>query len=527
MGLAIPSSVIAAEIQSNPAFQDVAGRFSKQVFDQLLRQVGLSEAGYLALRKREDARELVTEAVGAPTAVPQTLINIVHAYQNERRVIEATTLTTDKLVKLGDPDEAKLRSYYDDNKRVFDKPESRRLAVLLLTRDGVAGKIPLTEEELKAAFEADRARFTVPERRQIYPLPFRSKADAENAAAELKTAADFAAAAEKLGFKPNDYDLGLIAKSGLIDQAVAEAAFSLEKGALSDPIEGRFATVLVKVVDVTAGRSPAFEEVRQQVRERLLESRVRDELTALSDKVEDERSAGRSLKDAADKFQLEYLDLESIERSGLGPEGKQMLEHPDSDRILAAGFGSRAGTEDDAIELSDGGFAWIDVLSVTPQSERPFEAVRDEVARQWREAETARELAVAAGRLVDRLGKGESLEAIAAGLGGKIERSEPIGRQGAPPFLTSNAVQQSFALPKGGASSTAGRDGSSRILFRVVDILPAAEPTKEESDALRNIITRQQQGEVLTAYVSALQQRYGVTMNEAAIRQALGLGATQ
>jgi peptidyl-prolyl cis-trans isomerase D len=83
-------------------------------------------------------------------------------------------------------------------------------------------------------------------------------------------------------------------------------------------------------------------------------------------------------------------------------------------------------------------------------------------------------------------------------------------------------VQQAFALPKGGATSAPTVDGKGRIVLRVADVTPAPAPTPEQTDRLKNELARQLQSDVLAEYVAGLQTRYGLSVNDAALKQALG-----
>lgn len=527
LGLAIPAMTIAADIRTNPAFQDVGGKFSKAAFDGYLRQLGMSEARYITVRKAEDARDLVTEAITAPAAVSKAMIDLVHRYRDEKRVVEFTTIDPAKVVKVPSPDEAALRKYYDENKRQFVQPEQRKLALLLLTRDEVKAKLAISDDEIKRAYEDNTERFNVPESRRIYQVSFPNKAAAEKAAEELSKAANFVDAAKALGFKESDIDLGIVQKASMIDKKIAEAAFALKKGEVSKPVEGQFTTVILKIEDVTPGKTRTLDDVKVQVKDELSERRATSEMTSIHDKIEDERSAGKSLKEAAEKFGVNFREIAAIDRAGRGPDEKPALEHPDAARIVNAGFTNAPGNYNDAVDLSDGGYAWIDVLAVTPEKELEFDAVKEKVKAAYIEAETRRELTNVAARFVERLTKGEAMDVVAKEFEGKVEKTAGILRQASVPGLTEQALQLAFTLPKNGATSSPAADGKSRVLFRVVEIVPAADATKEQAEALKATMVRQMQSDAITAYVGGLQTRYGVSVNEAALRQALGQGSQQ
>ena len=162
------------------------------------------------------------------------------------------------------------------------------------------------------------------------------------------------------------------------------------------------------------------------------------------------------------------------------------------------------------------------MLGVTPEKQKPFETVQADVKAGALEQERRKEIAAYAAKLVDRLTGGESFDALAKEIGAKLEKTNPITRNTTPQGLPHNAVQLAFALPKGGATSALTADGKARIILRVADVIPASAPTQEQTDRLKVELTRQMQNDVLAEYVAGLQTRYGLSVNEAALKQALG-----
>jgi peptidyl-prolyl cis-trans isomerase D len=523
LGLRISDATAADSVRNEPAFSGPDGKFSKFSFDSYLRQTGMSEGRFLTLRRKEEMRELITDALVSGVVPPQDLIDLLHRYNEETRLIEFLTLDPSKAVTIADPDDAKLKEYYESNKSKFVTPEFRKLAVLLLTQDGAKRGISVTDDEIKSIYEAEKEKFNIPEKRRIQQLGFPNRAAADQARTELATASNFAEAASKLGFKESDIDLGLITKRDMIDEKIADAAFSLKKDELSPPIEGQFALVLLRVTEIEPGKQRTLEEVSPEIRERLANEHAAQEIQTLHDKVDNERAAAKPLKETAEKLSLQFREIEAADRAGHKPDGSPALDNPDAEKIAQAAFGGSAGVESEAIELSDGGYAWVDVLAVTPEKQKPFEEVQSDVKTAYVESETRKELSALATKLAERVGKGEPLEAIANEVSGKVEKTNPITRNTSPPGLSANAVHQAFALAKGGASSTASPDNKSRTIFRVAEVIPAPAPTKEQSEKLKSDLVRQLQGDVIAEYIGELQARYGVSVNEAAMRGVLGL----
>jgi hypothetical protein len=65
------------------------------------------------------------------------------------------------------------------------------------------------------------------------------------------------------------------------------------------------------------------------------------------------------------------------------------------------------------------------------------------------------------------------------------------------------------------------------MILRVADVIPAPAPTAEQAANLKAELARQLQNDVLAEYLSGLQARYGVSVNDAALKQALGSGGEQ
>ena len=90
---------------------------------------------------------------------------------------------------------------------------------------------------------------------------FRTRKKPQAARSRIASGLSFDDLAKERGLKPSDVDLGLIAKSAIIDPAIADAAFSLPSGEVSQPVQGKFGVALVKVGKIEPGVEPSYESV--------------------------------------------------------------------------------------------------------------------------------------------------------------------------------------------------------------------------------------------------------------------------
>ncbi len=525
--LSITDEAVAEAIRNDPSFQNPDGTFNRMALENVARQLGLSEYGFLALRRSEEIRQQLTDAITAGVRAPDALAEALHRYRNEARTVEHFTIDPSVAISLPEPDPAKLKEVYEANKERFMTPEYRKLAIINLNVDEVKKRVPITEEELAAAYAHDKARYEVPERRRVLQLAFENREEAEQAAAAIAQGKSFEEVAQERGIAEADYTLGLLSRSDMIDPAVADVAFSLENGAVSGVIDGRFSTVLVKVTEIQPGKQMSLDEVRDQVRDRLAQDKAGSELNRLYDEIDDRRFAGKPLKDIAEELSLPFIEVEATDRAGKAPDGSTALDVPDAQRILNAAFQGQVGFEGDAVELADGGYSWVDVISVTEARQRSFEEAEADVAALWREQEMRRLLSELGSKLAERAGQGESMEALAQEVGGKLETARNVKRLGGAPGLPDGAVGQAFITPQGGTGSAETRDGKSRVVFKVTEVIPAPPASPEELSQLKTELNRQLESDVLTGYLTALQDRIGVSINEAAYRRAVGITSEQ
>jgi peptidyl-prolyl cis-trans isomerase D len=526
LGITVDDKIVGNMIRGqHPEVIGLDGRVDMNKYAEIIRRAGYQSVGeYEAARKQALVREQMAETLGALAAPQQFLIDALHRYRNETRVIEHLTPDFAK-VTVAEPSEERLKEHFQQTRSRYIAPEERKANLLMLTREAALSRIKVTDAEVKEAYDKAKASYDVPERRRVQQLTFSDKAAAEKAYAELSKAKNFTEAAAKAGFPAGDIDLGLLTKAEMIDPKIRDAAFALKKDELSRPVDGQFSTVLLRIPEIEPAKTRTFDDVKAEIRERIADERIGQQIQGLHDQVEAGRAKGTPLKDIAQELKLSFQEIETLNRTGKTADGKAVIAHPDSGRIVEAIFAATPGVETDPIELVDGTQAWFDLLAVTPDRERPFGEVAAAVKASYMDEERQKEIAALVAREIGLLQPGEGLEKIAKALGGKIERTAPIKRTDPPPAgLSPPLVQQAFASPKGHVASVATPNGKSRTIFRVADIIAAGEPTAEQAAALKADLAGQLRIDVLDQYVGGLRTRYGITVNEKLLQETLAGG---
>jgi peptidyl-prolyl cis-trans isomerase D len=527
--LALSDAEIVEGLKRDPEFAGPDGKFSRSGLEGLMQQLGLSEQGFIALRREDVIRQQITEALRDAIVTPKPMVDALSAWRGETRKIESVKLDPNKVVNVPEPDEAKLKETYEQNKSSFMTPEYRKLGLLLLSVDDLKKEVTLTDDEVKQSYQDTKETYDRPERRRLQQISFKDKAAAEAARKELvEGKKNFLDVAKDAGAKEADINLGMLTKKQLIDPKIADAAFALKRDEISEVIDGRFTPVIVRVIEIEEGKESTLDEVKDQVRDKLAKSRAMSHIQERFDLIEEGRNAGKTFKEIADEQKLRFFDVESTDKNNLTPDGKTAIDFPDAQIVLKEAFAGSAGMSNDAVELPGDAFAWYDIVSVTEAKQKPFDEVKAEVKDVYTEKETQRQLDEVAKKLVERLKSGEEFAKVAADSGGTPEVTDPpVRREMSPPGLTQPAVKQAFALSKGGAGSVETSDGKSRIVFQVKEIIPAEALSKEQSDVIAKELKGDLENDYLIAYVDALRDQFKAVVHEAELKRATGAAAEQ
>ena len=113
-----------------------------------------------------------------------------------------------------------------------------------------------------------------------------------------------------------DISLGTVAKGQLGEQAVADAAFALADGGTSQPVKTQFGSVLVHVAGILPMRQQPLADVTAQLRDELAIIHAKAEANKLRDAIEDQRTAGKTLTEAATSVGLKPRIIDAIDAQG-------------------------------------------------------------------------------------------------------------------------------------------------------------------------------------------------------------------
>jgi peptidyl-prolyl cis-trans isomerase D len=352
---------------------------------------------------------------------------------------------------------------------------------------------------------------------------FKDQAQAQAAADQVKKGTALKTAAHNV--KDASY-LGQesFQKAGL-DPAIAEPAFAAAKKDVVGPIQTALGWHVLVVKDILTPSAKPFAEVKEKLRQDLLNTRLSDELYKMSGKIDDQAANGTPLEEIAKDMGLIIKKYGPVRADGSTPDSHDGFKDYPKDRetLLKTAFEQEEGETAPIQELKDGSYAAIRVDHITPKSYKPFADVKQDIRKTWiadQQDVLNKEKAQEALTALDT-GK-KTLDQIAAD--NHLQAQTQTLKRGdnpAPPF-TPTAKGKFFEIAKSVNAAASTRGGYmigtlTAIRLPDTDKLPAAALKDINGKAVQGL-----QNEFLLSYAEYLRKKYGVTINSAVLEKMYG-----
>lgn len=522
MKLGLSKERLATLTAEDPAFKDASGNFSRAAFDGVLRNAGMRPEDYLKSRGQVAIRQQVVESMTDGIKAPDAYLSALALHAGESRDIDYIALPVSIVQPVAEPTDSELQTFYDARKANYKAPEYRKFSYAALTPESIANAAAVDEAAVKADYDKNIARYTKAETRKIDQLVFASKDAASAAKAKLASGAVFDDLVKAENKTPADVAMGDLQKKDIPDAKIADAAFTLAAGAVSDVVDGAFGPVLVRVSTITTANVQPYDAVKEQIRKDIALTEANAVLLDSHDTYEDARGGGDSMAAAALKAKLKMITVDAADVAGLKPDGSKIDGLPGSAELLPAVFAAEPNLENAPLNLQSNGFLWYEVMAVTAERERPVAEIKAKLTADWKSAKGAELLAAKAAEVAKQAKSGTSLDELAAGL--KLEKATKRGlkRDADDADFDGAAIEAAFGGGKDYVALSAGGSGETQYVMKVsetyepADKSPSSVGEKEKKKADSAV-----SDDLLDQLVARLRNEYPITVNQALIERAL------
>lgn len=523
LGILVSDQMVAQEIRTDPLFEGLAGGFSKQRFDEIMRQAQLSEQAYIELVRKDIAQRMVMQSVIAPAIAPGPMARVLWKYRNEQRRGETLTIEDAAQTGIPEPSDTELAEYHEQNADQFTAPQYRKATYVFLETRELAKEIGVTEEELQQAFDTYSGEFMKPEQRELKQMILPEKAAAEAAAEAVEGGAAFAdVAKERAGMEGDAVDLGTVTRQELLPQ-VADLAFSAAaEGDVVGPVESPLGWHVLQVENIVEGEEKTLDDVRDEVTQRVQHDKAVDTLFNLANRLEDSLGGGDTLEEAARSLDLPVRTVARVDRQGRGPDGEPIEDLPPGDFTQVL-FDTEVGVESTLTEAGDAGYFILRVDDVIEEELKPLQTVRAEVAEAWRAAKRSEAAKAKAEQAAERLASGAELAAVAQEVGGETGET-PMLTRATPSGEVPRAVHDALFSTRLKAAEVARVDGGYAVVRPVA--IEAADPAANAEAVTQTAqqLGQSVQNDVAAGLATALSDEYGVTIHPRVVDRVMRPG---
>ncbi len=459
--LDVSDDVIRDGIIADPMFKGSNGTFDHRAFDMLLAANHMTEGQYVEQMKRDIPRSDLMRAVTAGIRAPQTLIDRLYRYRNERRIADIVALPDAGAGDVGQPTDAELTKFYDRHQDLFRAPEYRGFTMASLTPSEFARKIEVPEARLKKEYDQRQDEFVLPERRDVQQILAPSEDRAKAAEAALAAGKDWKEVATTIaGQDAATVDLGLMSRAEL-PKALAEIAFALPLDKPSAPVKSPLGWHILRIVKIEPMKTQTFDEAKAKLQADIAHDEAVDRLYTIANHVDDALAGGADIGAAAVKFGLKKTVVAAVDEHGHDRDGKPVELPVAPSEVLKLAFSTEQDRTSRVTQTSDGAIFVLNVSKIVPPAVRPLGEVKDKAIAAW-QAEKRREMvAKQAAALAAAAKSGEKLSALAAADGLKTITSPPLLRQSqGAPGVPAVLVGKLFAVKPGAIITAADETGS-------------------------------------------------------------------
>lgn len=467
-GLAVDDGALATAIREMPIFE-VDGEFNQQVYQSRLVSLGMTPSQYenemraelimdqypgtimsSAIATEFELKELVRlqdqsrsfKAIIVKAEIPETDAG-TEQQNEEAEDSESAAEAEDKPAPA--VEEAELMAWYETHTDSYRSPEQVIIEYLELDASTLTDNIEPDEDQLRARFDEQKARFITPESRKAAHILIAVSSDADEAAIEsarqkaediaeqARDGADFSELArtysEDAGSANLGGDLGWV-EPGFMVKAFEDALYGLTLAKpLSEPVQTGFGWHIIRLEDIRPAEGMSFEEARETLlQEYVAEQQDRQYLEQADRLVDLIYEDPTTLTAAAEALDLEIHELGPFGRSG----GEGLAANP---VVVDAAFSDLVltqGTVSDPVDIGDNHMLVMRLKEYLPEAIKPFEEVREEVVAAVIRDKAMQAAKAKAETLLARVQAGEDLITVAEESGIELLDVEDAKRQGSP-----------------------------------------------------------------------------------------------
>jgi peptidyl-prolyl cis-trans isomerase D len=514
--LEVSDEVIRNAITDNPKFRTPDGQFDHALFNAVLAENHLTEDQFVTLMRRDIPRGDLRQAVVLGAVAPQSIVDLLYRYRNEKRVADIVALLIADAGDVGQPSDAELTAFYDAHQDLFRAPEYREFTLASLSPSDIAQGIEIPEATLKEQFDERQDEFQQPEQRQVEQILAPSEDKVKEAEAALVAGKDWKEVATQIaGQNPETIELGLMKREEL-PRVLADVAFELPLNKPSEPMKTPLGWHILRVVKIEPAVTQTFEQAKPKLEAELTHDEAVDRIYKVANRVDDALAGGMSIEDAAAKFELKKTEIAAADVSGHDPESKPVALPLPANGVLKLAFATDEGQTSRVTESPDGAIFMVRVSKVMPPAIKPLAQVKEQAVAAWQAEKRREKVANTATELAAAVKPDARLAAVAAEKGLKVTTALPLRRRPGRDDTTSPALVAKLFAAKTGEVVTAA-DAAGSYVAQLDEVQTPEAPSGSATAEVSRDLDQGMRTDLAVEFTQALRARFPVEIRREAV----------
>lgn len=525
--ISVSDQQVARQLQQIPAFQQ-DGAFSRALYEQRVSMLGYSSVGFERQLRNDLAQSQLRAGIAASEFTTREEALRLQRLRDQKRdigyAIVPGSAHEDKVAIT----ESDIEKHYTEHQEEYRKPETVSLEYLELSSGSLAAEVKVTDEALRAYYDANHPAYTLTEERNVNHIliqvsqgaPDADVASARTRAEDLLKRArggeDFETLAREFsddtGSKTEGGETGLFPRGAMAPE-FEESAFKLAVGEISEPVRTQFGFHLIKVKEIKAGGLRTFDEARADVEVAYRNAEAQkvfiDQAEQFSNLVYEHPD---SLQVAAEALNLKPQSTAAMTQAEIAAQY--------SDKLATAVFEADVlvdGLNSEPVEMPDGRVLAVRVIEHQPSAIPALAEVKATVEAELRETQL-RELTEAAGKaLIEKLRGGATIAELIKDAGFDWKKVEAAGRESAD--VNRAVLREAFRAEVAGDQPAylgipIGKSDYAVIRVANIQVPPAGDVDPNAVQTLTGELMKERAAEAWRDFVAALRDHSDVTIYE-------------
>jgi peptidyl-prolyl cis-trans isomerase D len=486
IGLIASDDAIKKRILSTNAFKNAFNQFDRNIFEQIIRQNGLTEDSFLVLERDSHVLSQLSKSVFKDINPPSALNDLLFRYQFERRNVDYIIISPDEISQEDEVDKNEIEIFYNENINLYKTEETRDFSVISLNVSTLSKLENVSDEEINIFYEDNKYNYYEPEKRSYYLIPYFSNEDAIKALENYSSNGDIEKILIDRNLNINDVDQGLITFDEGISESVSETAFNASLNQLSGPTESPFGPSLIYVNEIVSEKEIKIEEIKDQIIIDIQKDKAKDKVYSLYGEIEDLRAGGKTLDEIAEEKSLSIESYENINDVGQRMDGS-IIKNPSLEELINLIFLNDVDEDLEPYEDSEGNLNFFRIDNINYSQQIPLNEAMENIKISILKNKSIESVKTKSREIFDRLKEyNNNLDFISDENGLAIATSGILSRTSSNEIFTNKALSEIFKTEKGSSFIVNAAIGNSIVIGKVsnIDLL---EKTEERMEAINEI----------------------------------------